>query len=162
MDELDALCMQAKHPLEILPALGGLGAPYWNFSLTPVIKGITDITTPADWVAGLTHGIALLIADIVNYMRAYQIIPHGKTTVSGGLSQSNYLMQFQADVLQRTLARTAQPEETLAGACALAGMTNFSNDIQEKSFLPQISSFKANEIYEKWQTFVKECNARVL
>ena len=161
MEELDSFCTHARHPLEILPALGGLGAPYWDFSLKPVIKGVTDATTPADWAAGLTHGIALLMADIVNYMQTYKIIPQGNTTVSGGLSQSDYLMQFQANVLQRTLTRTTQPEETLVGASFLAGMS-ICNRLQEKSFLPQISSSKTNEIYQRWQDFVKECNAKVL
>lgn len=161
MDELDSLCARAAQPLEILPALGGLGAPYWDFSLTPVIKGNTNAATSADWVAGLTQSIALLMADIVNYMRTYKIVPSGKTTVSGGLSQSNYLMQFQADILQRALTRTAQPEETLAGASLLSGLVK-SNNATEKTFSPHISPSQAQGIYGKWQSFLKECNAKVL
>ena len=161
LKDLDMLCVQAAHPLEILPALGGLGAPYWDFSLKPVIKGQTDASTPADWAAGLTHGIAFLMADIVQYMKMYQIVPAGSTTVSGGLSQSDYLMQFQADVLQRSLTRTAQPEETLIGAALLSGMAE-STGATEKTFGPRISPSQAQDIYSKWQTFVKECNAKPL
>ena len=161
MDELDVICAQATAPLEILPALGGLGAPYWDFSLKPVIRGVTDSTTPADWAAGLTRAIALLMADIVHYMQTYKIVPSGKTTVSGGLSKSSYLMQFQSDVLQRPLVRTSQPEETLTGAALLAGMI-FPCGESGQTFLPQISSSKAKEIYKKWQDFIKECNAKTL
>lgn len=158
MKDLDLLCARSTHPLEILPAIGGLGAPYWNFSLGPVIKGQTGSSTPADWVAGLTRGIALLVADIVHYMKAYQIVPSGKMIVSGGLSQSDYLMQFQADVLQRFLTRTAQPEETLMGAVLLAGVTE-NSDVLEEMFSPRISPLQSQDIYKKWQAFVKECNA---
>ena len=161
MEELDLLCGRATHPLEILPALGGLGAPYWDFSLKPVIKGQAEDTPPEDWAAGLTRAIALLIADIVNYMRVYKIVPNGKTTVSGGLSQSDYLLQFQADILQRSLARTTQPEETLAGAAFLAGMITFPS-VRQKSFVPQIPASQAQIIYKQWQAFLKECNAKPL
>ncbi len=73
LDELDELYSSAKNPVWFLPALGGLGAPYWDFSVSPVLSGFTPQTKKADVVAGVLRGIAFLLADIAYYIKNYGV-----------------------------------------------------------------------------------------
>ena len=152
MNRLDTICKESLHPLRILPALGGLGAPYWNFSLSPVVLGENAQTTNADWAAGLVQGICFLVADIVQYMRLHQVTVQGPIEVTGGLSQSAYLVQFQADVLQQSLLRSKEVEATLLGVARLLGNNILPS--AEVIFHPNISSGQADTLYQQWQQFV--------
>ena len=152
MSCLDDICKESLHPLQILPALGGLGAPYWNFTVSPAVQGVNPQTTKADWVAGLVQGICFLIADIVQYMRSHQVHVKGPIAVAGGLAQSAYLLQFQANLLQQTLLRGQEVEATLLGVARLLG-----NKIKQNAadaFQPTISAEQAKELYRHWQRFV--------
>ncbi|MBO4674769.1 MAG: hypothetical protein J5601_01605 [Elusimicrobiaceae bacterium] len=154
MNRLDDICKESLHPLRILPAIGGLGAPYWNFTLSPVILGENAQTTRGDWAVGLVQGICFLIADIVQYMRSHQVTIQGPIKVMGGLSKSDYLVQFQSDTLQQTLLRRQEVEATLLGVARLLGYETLQNEIT--SFQPKISSEKAGKLYWQWQQFVAD------
>ena len=154
MNQMDDVCKKSLHPLQILPALGGLGAPYWNFSLSPVVQGINSQTTEADWCAGLVHGICFLIADIVQYMRLHQIQVKGPIAVAGGLANSAYLLQFQTDLLQQSLLRNQEVEATLLGVARLLG--NETKQNVSTVFKPKISSCQADKLYRCWQQFVED------
>jgi len=154
MEHLDEICSQAKHPLQILPAIGGLGAPYWNFMIKPVVNGQTAHTQPADWIAGLTRALACLITDVIQYMQANGVAVNSPIGVSGGLSRSAYLLQFQADLLQKILTISSDPEETLLGLARISWGTNVMKRKVEKTFSPHLSKTKSSKLYQQWQQFV--------
>ncbi len=157
-NETDGWCQKAERPVHFLPALGGLGAPYWNFSVTPVVENLSPLTRKADWIAGTVRAIALLIADIVNYARQNGYASTGTVHVSGGLSRVGYLTQFQADLLQQELQVSEEADATILGAARLAfekqGVTKWKTEtgVLVKPVLPVK---EAKTLHEQWQEFVK-------
>ena len=166
MEDVDTWCASAKKPVTLLPALGGLGAPYWDYSVSPVVTGLSPFTTTADWVAGMARAVALLMADIGAYLQANGIGLSPEIAVSGGLCNSAYLMQFEADLLQRRLVMLSETHATLLGAARLAA-THLAQGAgvsfqpkQGRFFSPQISPAQAGSIYEDWRRFVAWCRSK--
>lgn len=165
MEEVDALCAASKHPVQLLPALGGLGAPYWDFTVSPVWAGLSPATQKADLVRGAVDGIALLLADIVFYAERYGVKSR-EIKVAGGLSKSRALLQTQADILQTQLLPCAEAESTAAGAALLAAQES-GLDTQSwqtvhllPAVQPQLEPFAAEERYQQWHRFLAWCKQR--
>ncbi len=162
VNQVDELCSRAEHPVSLLPALGGLGAPYWNYQASPVAEEVSPHTTTADWVAGALNGIAGLVADIVYYLRSNGQVVNGPVYASGGLSQSTYLLQRQADLLQTPLVLHPQTESTVLGTAYLVRMyqkgaenvPSFERIFQVSPYATQV---QAQQIYGAWQKFVQNC-----
>ena len=153
MPKLDELCQASTQPVQFLPAIGGLGAPYWNFTVSPQAEGVNAQTSPADWAAGLVRAIAFLVADIAAYLRAENLPLTREVFVSGGLSNCRYLVQFQADILQKELTLQTEAEATLLGLARLA-WGDFSGE-QATQIRPQISADEAARLHRAWQVFVQ-------
>ena len=159
-EDTDAWCQKSKNPVCFLPALGGLGAPYWNFSVSPVAEGFSPLTRKEDWIAGTVRGIAFLIADIAQYAGAHGYVSKGPVYVSGGLSHISYLTQFQADLLQQPLHVCEESDATILGAARLAFIRQGA-DVKKREaekclvVSPQLGAEQACSLYEKWQQFVK-------
>lgn len=159
-EDTDAWCKKSNNPILFLPALGGLGAPYWNFSVTPVAEGLSPLTRKADWIAGTVRAIALLVTDISQYAGKNGYTATGAVYVSGGLSRISYLTQFQADLLQQELHVCEEADATVLGAARLAfiqqGLPADNWEIGAGTVVkPQLCAEKANALYEKWQQFVQ-------
>ena len=105
-----------------VPALTGLGAPYWDPYAKGTICGITRGTTAAHIARAAEEGIAFQTMDIVHAMEADAGITLGTLKVDGGASRDNLLMQFQADVLGTRVVRPQVVETTAEGAAYLAGL----------------------------------------
>ena len=160
LHELETLCAQAQVPVQFLPALGGLGAPYWDYRVEVSAEHITSQTTAADWVAGALRGIALRVADIIYYLRANGQIVQSPVQVSGGLGHSNYLLAFEADVLQVVLQVQQEVQSTALGAAVLAArQLGWSLDswLQPpvRIVSPCINALQSRAIYQDWQRFVQ-------
>jgi len=149
---MDALCSSSENPLQILLAFGGLGSPYFDYKVSPAVDGLSSATKPADWAAGVCRGIALLVADIVYYLRKNNHRLEN-ILVSGGLSNSTYLMQFEADILQTQLIRRQETEGTLLGLASLACQKS-NVEAEQGIFTPQMSAEQAGLLYRQWQQFV--------
>ena len=67
--DIDEVCRYSQHPVHFLPAFGGLGAPYWDYRVSPVIEGLSSRTRSSDFVAGALQGIAHLVVDITDYLQ---------------------------------------------------------------------------------------------
>jgi len=158
IQNLDGMCTAAENPVNFLPALGGLGAPYWNFSLTPVLSGFTQKTTKADIVCGAVRGLCLLMADITFYMHKAGA-DFKEMRACGGLSSSRALLQFQSDILQLPVRRMPETESTAVGAAVIAsaalGVKAEERPVFKPSaeFAPLITPQRANEEYKKWRNF---------
>jgi glycerol kinase len=105
-----------------VPALAGLGAPYWRPEARGVITGLTRGTTAAHLARAVLEGIALMNHDLLRAMEgdAGHRLPLLK--VDGGAAVNDLLMQFQADVLGVPISRPAVVETTALGAGFLAGL----------------------------------------
>ena len=148
-----------------VPALTGLGAPYWNPHAKGIIVGITRGTTQAHIARAALEGIAFQTMDIVNAMQQDTGIPLGKLKVDGGACRNNYLMQFQANVLGTEVVRPVCVETTAKGAAFLAGLAvGYWSSIEEikqqwdldRTFLPDTSEKdKTEALKEGWKDAIR-------
>ena len=105
-----------------VPALTGLGAPYWDQYAKGSLYGISRGTTAAHIARAALEGIAFQTMDIVNAMQKDAGITLKELKVDGGASRNNLLMQFQADILGTSVIRPKVTETTALGAAYLAGL----------------------------------------
>ena len=105
-----------------VPALTGMGAPYWDQYAHGVICGITRGTTAAHIARAALEGIAFQTMDIVHAMEKDAGVPLAELIVDGGASRNNLRMQFQADILGARVVRPKVTETTALGAAYLAGL----------------------------------------
>ena len=105
-----------------VPALTGMGAPYWDSSARGLLTGITRGTTAAHIARAALEGIAFQTMDIVGAMEKDAGVKLSELKVDGGASRNNLMMQFQADVVGADVIRPRVTETTAMGACYLAGL----------------------------------------
>ena len=105
-----------------VPALTGMGAPYWDQYAHGTICGITRGTKAAHIARAALEGIAFQTMDIVGAMEKDAGVKLSELKVDGGASRNNLMMQFQADVLDTAVIRPKVTETTAMGACYLAGL----------------------------------------
>lgn len=106
----------------MVPALTGLGAPYWDQYAKGSILGISRGTTAAHIARAALEGIAFQTMDIVAAMEKDSGIRLGELKVDGGASRNNLMMQFQSDILGAKVIRPKVTETTALGAACLAGL----------------------------------------
>ena len=105
-----------------VPALTGLGAPYWDQYARGTIVGISRGTTAGHIARAALEGIAFQTMDVINAMILDAGVGLKELRVDGGAANNNLLMQFQADVLGQTVIRPKITETTALGAAYLAGL----------------------------------------
>jgi glycerol kinase len=122
--EVDRLSEQADPHSGVLfvPALTGLGAPYWEPEARGTLFGLTRATSIADLARATLEGVAFQILDLIQAMNADLPIPLSELRVDGGMAKSNPFLQFQADLLGLPVQRSPQTESTALGAALLAGL----------------------------------------
>lgn len=115
-----------------VPALTGLGAPYWAPEARGIITGISRGTTSAHIARAALEGIAYQTYDIVKAMESDSGLPIRNLKVDGGASRNNLLMQFQSNILNTEVLRPRVTETTALGAAYLAGLaTGYWSGIEE-------------------------------
>ncbi|MDR1336947.1 MAG: glycerol kinase GlpK [Tannerella sp.] len=122
--EIEALARQVDDNggVYFVPALTGLGAPYWDQYARGTIVGLSRGVTNAHVARAALEGIAYQTMDVVNAMTLDAGIGLKELRVDGGASKNNLLMQFQADVLGKTVIRPQTVETTALGAAYMAGL----------------------------------------
>ena len=147
-----------------VPALTGLGAPHWDPFAKGTITGITRGTEVGHIVRAALEGIAFQTMDIVGAMQADAQVSLGDLKVDGGASRNDFLMQFQADVLETNVVRPTCVETTAKGAAYLAGLaTGFWGSIDEikaqwaidKTFKPELEASQVGALRDGWADAVK-------
>jgi len=143
----------------LVPAFTGLGAPHWDPYARGAIIGITRDTSAAHISRAALEGIAYQVADLLDAMAADTGKRLKELRVDGGASQSEFLMQFQADLLQIPVVRPAVTETTALGAAYLAGLAvGYWKNIEgiakqwkvEKTFEPKMSKTRVTELRGRW------------
>ena len=132
--EIEALAstVEDNGGVYFVPALTGMGAPYWDQYAHGTICGITRGTTAAHIARAALEGIAFQTMDIVGAMEKDAGVPLSELKVDGGASRNNLMMQFQADILGASVVRPQVTETTAMGACYLAGLAvGYWNSLDE-------------------------------
>ena len=106
----------------LVPAFTGLGAPWWDMYARGAIVGITRGTKREHIIRAAQESIAYQVADLVAAMENDTGIPLTQLKADGGASRDMFLMQFQADIMNRSVRRPAIRETTALGAAYLAGL----------------------------------------
>lgn len=105
-----------------VPAMVGLGAPYWDMGARGTIVGITRGTKKEHIVRATLEAIAYQTNDVIQAMKSDSKLPLRLLKVDGGACANNFLMQFQSDILNAELSRPKIIETTALGAAGLAGL----------------------------------------
>lgn len=117
-----AASVESSGDVVFVPALAGLGAPYWDPDARGLITGLTRGSSAAHLARATLEGIAFQIADLSSAMALDAGHPLSRLRVDGGASTNNLLMQFQADLLGIDVDRPSCIETTALGAAYLAGL----------------------------------------
>ena len=146
-----------------IPALSGLGAPYWDPEATGAIMGITRGTKKGHIARAALEAIALRSRDIILEMQKDAGMPFPSLKVDGGASNNNLLMQIQSDLLEKKVVRPQTTETTALGAAFLSGLAiGFWKNEEElkriwksdRVFTPQASTNRS-QIVEQWDRQMK-------
>ena len=144
----------------IVPAFTGLGSPYWDMYARGMIVGLTRGSNRSHIVRATLEAIAYQTRDLLEAMREDSGITNSSLKVDGGASQNNFLMQFQADILNTKIIKPVVNETTALGAAYLAGLAvGFWKDKAEiqdirevdKEFVPRISDKERKKLYDGWK-----------
>ena len=154
---------ESNEGVYFVPAFAGLGAPYWDADAKGIITGLTQGVTEHHIVRATLESLAYQTKDILDAMSKDSGIDLKELNVDGGASVNNFLMQFQADILNKNVLRPEVIETTAAGAAFLAGLAVgfWSKDelISErkidKVFVPKPGDNKREKLYKGWQIAIK-------
>lgn len=147
----------------IVPAFVGLGAPYWDMYARGAIVGLTRDDKVEHIVRATLESIAYQTRDILEAMREDTGLQLKSLKVDGGAAVNNFLMQFQADILNIDVERPESAETTALGAAFLAGLAvGFWKDKDEIAgqlkenirFRPVMESGKREKLYSGWKKAV--------
>ena len=140
-----------------VPALVGLGAPYWRADARGTITGLSLGTKPAHLARAALEAIAFQVADVYSAMEADIGAALGELRADGGASRNRMLMQFQSDILGRPVAAAAVPEVSAIGAAALAfsslGIAMPGVPVAD-CYAPQVDAAKARDHHKRWTSAV--------
>lgn len=147
----------------LVPAFTGLGAPYWDMYARGILIGITRGTKREHIIRAAQESIAYQSTDLVEAIEKDVGFSLKTLHVDGGASRDQFLMQFQADILNRELLRPAIRETTAMGAASLAGLavglwkdTDELRSLHEDGsiFRPNMDNAKRNKLIKGWKKAV--------
>ena len=143
-----------------VPAFVGLGAPYWDSEARGTITGITRGTHRAHIIRATLEAIAYQVKGIVELMQDETRSALSSLRVDGGACRNNFLMQFQADILNARIIRPGITETTAKGAAMLAGLAvgfwKTAAELKqtlcvEKTFFPRMKDTVRVKLYADWE-----------
>lgn len=162
--EYMATKVEGTHGCYVVPAFTGLGAPHWDQYARGTIVGITRGTNKNHIIRATLESIALQVCDVIDAMKADAGIEVKTLRVDGGASANNFLMQFQADMLDVPVNRPVCVESTAIGAAYLAGLAVgywkstedvLQNQQIDRIFTPDMDAEVRNAKRKGWSKAVK-------
>jgi len=147
----------------LVPAFVGLGAPYWDADARGALVGLTRGVSKAHLVRAALESLAYQTRDVVDTMVAESGRPLTGLRVDGGAATNNFLMQFQADILDATVDRPKVVETTALGAALLAGLGvglwKSAAELErvrkpDRIFRPHMAPEKREALYQGWRRAV--------
>lgn len=161
--EVYALKVDNTNGVYVVPAFTGLGAPYWDMYARGTILGLTRGAKKEHIIRATLESIAYQTKDVLEAMQQDAKIELKALKVDGGASSNDFLMQFQADILDVCIDRPKIVETTALGAAYLAGLAvgfyNGKDDIKnkwdvDKEFSPKMMSETKDKLYRGWKKAV--------
>ena len=147
----------------LVPAFTGLGAPYWDMYARGCIVGLTRGTKREHIIRAAQESIAYQVADLAESMEKDTGLPLSHLKADGGASRDRFLMQFQADILNRPVRRPVIRETTALGAAFLAGLAvGVWSDreaikalwVCDQEFTPQMTDAQRQALLRDWHRAV--------
>ncbi|WP_340114923.1 glycerol kinase GlpK [Maribellus mangrovi] len=163
--EVLATSVDGNEGVYLVPAFVGLGAPYWDNEARACIIGMSRNSRKAHVVRAALESIAYQIKDLTDLMGSGASVQLKELRVDGGPTRNNFLMQFQADMLQGKVERANIEEISALGATFMAGLaTGFWKDLEDikslrstdRTFQPEMGENKTEELYEGWKKAVNK------
>ena len=148
-----------------VPALTGLGAPYWDQHATGTIYGITRGTTKAHIVRAALEGIAYQVYDVLKAMENDVNSTSQEIRVDGGAVANNFLLEFQTNIFRGEVVRPKILETTALGAAYLAGLAvgywDSTDELLDKwqldkKFIPTLPESHSEKLIEAWHYVVNK------
>ncbi len=151
--------------LILVPAFTGLGAPYWNAECRGAVYGLTRNSGPAEFSRAALESVGFQTRDLLEAMMSdwQSGTQGGVLRVDGGMSASNWTMQFLSNILNAPVDRPEVLETTAMGAAWLAGMrvglypeqSEFAKSWSlEKRFQPDMDDESREQRYKDWKSAV--------
>lgn len=163
-EESETIAMQLTEDssVYVVPAFAGLGAPYWDMYARGAIFGLTRDTGKKHLVKATLESLAYQSKDLLVAMQEDSETEITTLKVDGGASANNFLMQFQADILNCFVERPENTESTALGAAYLAGIkvglyqqSNLKNEKEIQVFKPSMNSEKVEKLYKGWKKAIQ-------
>lgn len=154
----------------VVPAFVGLGAPYWDQYARGTIVGLTRGVNRNHIVRATLESIAYQVNDVLMAMQEDSGMPITSLRVDGGACDNDFLMQFQADILNTSVVRPYCIETTAMGAAYLAGLAVgywrskeeiLANHVIAAEFKPQMGQAKRESLLQGWHNAVKAASVRI-
>lgn len=153
----------------LVPAFVGLCAPYWDMEARGLITGLTRGTKREHLVRAGLESIAYQVRDVMEMIKSRSGIPLVSLRADGGAAANEFLMQFQADILNSEVARPHVREVSALGATYLAGLAaGIWDDMEQiqstwkadRVFKPQMDGAARERLYHEWQVAVARALTR--
>ena len=163
-----ALSASKNQGVYLVPAFVGLGSPYLDPDVRGVLTGLTLSSGPSDLARAALESIAYQVRDVVEALDTRLDSPVETLWADGGGSQNDWLMQFQADILDRPVLRSLAPEVAALGVGYMAGLaagvwpSTAEIELLPRSFDrfdPQMSSPERDRLYAGWLAAVGHARA---
>ena len=174
--EVGALAAQAdpSQPVYLVPAFTGLGAPHWDSAARGTIVGITRATTRKELARAALESVGYQTRDLIQAMHAdigdrWGVGAEAVIRIDGGMSASDWTMQFLADMLDAPVDRPVVQETTALGAAFLAGWQagvypgpdDFARTWRlERNFMPSMAPAEREARYGGWRDAVARTTMR--
>lgn len=159
-----ALSVDSSDGVYVVPAFTGLGAPYWNQYARGMVVGLTRGCSREIFVRATLESIAYQVLDVLETMEKECTTEIDVLKVDGGASANNFLLQFEADILNAAVRRPECIETTALGAAYLAGLTVGYYESKEsisknwkinKEFVPYMDEESRTKLIKGWKKAVK-------
>ena len=163
--EKAALSVEDNGGVYMVPAFVGLGAPHWDMQARGVIVGLTRGSNRNHIIRAALESMAYQAYDVLSTMEDETGIKPERLAVDGGAAQNDFLMQFQANIIDRPVLRPSIVESTSRGAAFLAGLkAGFWKNYDElsglksvgKEFIPSMDDQKREELLRGWNKALRQ------
>lgn len=164
--QIEELASKAENTsgVYLVPAFAGFGAPWWRADVRAAILGLTLGTEKMHILRAALESIAYQVKDLVDMMSIKAGVPLKELRVDGGPTKNNFLMQFQADILQASINSSDIEEASALGAVIMNGLARkvwsgfdeiATMRTSQKYISPKMNNEKVNELFEGWHKAVK-------
>ena len=160
-----AQSVQDNNGVVMVPAFTGLGAPYWDMEARGILTGLTRGSNRNHIVRAALESIAYQVKDLLDAMFIDMDLDLATLKVDGGAAANNFLMQFQADMIQQAIDRPMNIESTALGAGMLSGLSSgFWINTQEliamrktdRIFTPQMPAKYRFNLLQSWKKAIEK------